>query len=62
MIRDLLKKLMGENKILMLTTRSGDTWEDVVIKKVLDEYILVADDEDNIIGYVVIDCIESITV
>ena len=62
MIRDLLKKLMGENKILMLTTRSGDTWEDVVIKKVLDEYILVADDEDNIIGYVVIDFIESITV
>jgi len=62
MIRDLLQKLMGENKIITLLTKSGDTWEDVVIKKMFDEYITVADDGNNIIGYVVIDCIESITV
>ena len=62
MIRDLLQKLMGENKIITLLTKSGDTWEDVMIKKMFDEYITVADDEDNVIGYVVIDCIESITI
>ena len=62
MIRELLKKLMGENKIITLLTKSGDTWEDIIIKKISDEYITVADDGDNIIGYVVINCIESITI
>ena len=47
MIRELLQKLMGESKILMLTTRSGDTWEDIIIKKISDEYITVADDDFN---------------